>query len=66
VSVALPAGSTVDEAMRAAGLGPAGPVGIFGKQVKPDRVLQDGDRVELYRPLVLEPMEARRRRARRR
>jgi putative ubiquitin-RnfH superfamily antitoxin RatB of RatAB toxin-antitoxin module len=26
-------------------------------------VLRDGDRIEIYRPLVLDPMEARRRRA---
>lgn len=38
-------------------------LGIFAKKVSPDRVLEQGDRVELYRPLTLDPMEARRRRA---
>ena len=39
-------------------------VGIHGKVVTPDHVLRDGDRVEIYRPLTLDPMQARRRRAR--
>jgi putative ubiquitin-RnfH superfamily antitoxin RatB of RatAB toxin-antitoxin module len=39
-------------------------VGIFGRKVALDRVLADGDRIEIYRPLLLNPMEARRRRAR--
>ncbi|HET7267862.1 MAG TPA: RnfH family protein [Oleiagrimonas sp.] len=39
-------------------------LGVFGRRVKPDQVLRDGDRVEVYRPLLLDPMEARRRRAR--
>ena len=38
------------------------PLGIFGRQVKDDTVLQNGDRVELYRPLKADPKEARRRR----
>jgi putative ubiquitin-RnfH superfamily antitoxin RatB of RatAB toxin-antitoxin module len=36
---------------------------VFAKKVPADRVLEEGDRVELYRPLILDPMEARRRRA---
>ena len=39
------------------------PLGIFGRQVKDDTVLQNGDRVELYRPLLIDPKTARRRRA---
>ena len=39
-------------------------LGIFGRKVTPDQLLHDGDRIEVYRPLVLDPMEARRRRAR--
>lgn len=39
------------------------PVGIFGKRVKDETVLQTGDRVELYRPLIADPKEARRQRA---
>jgi len=40
------------------------PVGIFGEKVGYDTVLQHGDRVEIYRPLIVDPMEARRLRAR--
>ncbi len=37
-------------------------VGIFSRRVTLDTVLQAGDRVEIYRPLSLDPKEARRRR----
>ena len=37
--------------------------GIFGKLRPPDALVQAGDRVEIYRPLLVDPMEARRRRA---
>ena len=40
------------------------PVGIYGEKVGYDTVLQQGDRVEIYRPLIVDPMEARRLRAR--
>ena len=40
-------------------------VGIFGKRVAPDTALRDGDRVEIYRPLIAEPKAARRERAKR-
>lgn len=40
-----------------------GKVGIFGKAVKLSQVLRDGDRIELYRPLLNDPKEARRRKA---
>lgn len=38
-------------------------LGIFGKLTKPDTVLRPGDRVEIYRPLIADPKEVRRRRA---
>jgi putative ubiquitin-RnfH superfamily antitoxin RatB of RatAB toxin-antitoxin module len=38
-------------------------LGIFGRPVTPDTVLGDSDRVEIYRPLAIDPKEARRRRA---
>jgi uncharacterized protein len=38
-------------------------VGIFGKATKMETVLQDGDRVEIYRPLIADPKEVRRKRA---
>lgn len=34
--------------------------GIWGKPVGRDHVLKDGDRLELYRPLLIDPREARR------
>lgn len=39
-------------------------VGIFGKLVRPDTVLRQRDRVEIYRPLIADPKEMRKRRAR--
>ena len=38
-------------------------VGLYGQVCSIDRVLADGDRIEIYRPLVFDPMESRRRRA---
>jgi len=38
-------------------------VGIHGKTCLPTTRLRDGDRVELYRPLLIDPKDARRRRA---
>ncbi|MBL4714661.1 MAG: RnfH family protein, partial [Alcanivorax sp.] len=38
-------------------------LGIFARRVRPDDTLHDGDRVEIYRPLLLDPKDARRRRA---
>ena len=35
-------------------------LGIFSKQCPPDTVLRPGDRVEIYRPLLIDPKEARR------
>lgn len=39
------------------------PVGIYSKQVPLDQVLQEGDRIEIYRPLILDPKEKRRQKA---
>ena len=38
-------------------------LGIFGKVVSPGQVLQEGDRVEIYRPLIADPKEVRKARA---
>ena len=38
-------------------------IGIFGKQISPDTLLRDRDRVEIYRTLVADPKDVRRRRA---
>lgn len=40
-----------------------GSLGVFSKRVGPDFVLSDGDRLECYRPLSLDPKDARRKRA---
>lgn len=38
-------------------------VGIFSKQAKLDAVLRDKDRIEIYRPLIADPKEIRKKRA---
>jgi putative ubiquitin-RnfH superfamily antitoxin RatB of RatAB toxin-antitoxin module len=63
VALSLEEGSTAAQAVAAAGLRHTGKIGVFGKVVAPGARLADGDRVELYRPLTLDPKEARRRRA---
>ena len=72
--VEMPAGATVLQAVHASGivgLIPSGAfdetrLGIFSQRVPAQQLLQPGDRVEIYRPLALDPMEARRQRARKR
>jgi putative ubiquitin-RnfH superfamily antitoxin RatB of RatAB toxin-antitoxin module len=70
VYVNLPPGATLRDAVLASGLlGGARDLekqafGIFGKRAALDHPLADGDRVEIYRPLAMDPKEARRRRAR--
>lgn len=61
----LPLGSKVRDALKAAGV-KTEVVGVFGKRVDLDTRLADGDRVEIYRPLGLDPKERRRQRARKR
>jgi len=72
VRLALPAtGMTAGQAITASGLCSRHPeltpdnlaIGIFGKPCEPTRVLQPGDRVEIYRPLRNDPRAARRARA---
>jgi putative ubiquitin-RnfH superfamily antitoxin RatB of RatAB toxin-antitoxin module len=64
VVIRLADGATVRDALAAAGM-QGNQVGIFGKRVTMETRLADGDRVEVYRPLAIDPKEARRRRARR-
>lgn len=67
--VELPAGASVAQAIQASGLAPQawpGAVGVHGEVAGPGRVLQAGDRVELYQPLAVDPRTRRRERARRR
>jgi len=40
-------------------------LGVFGRAVSPGTSLRDGDRVEIYRPLIANPRQARRERAHR-
>jgi putative ubiquitin-RnfH superfamily antitoxin RatB of RatAB toxin-antitoxin module len=70
-TLSLPQGATVAEALAAAAAHPDfsgmdlenSPVGIFGKPAHRGWKLGDGDRVEIYRPLLEEPKLARRNRA---
>jgi len=70
--VELADGSTVMQAILASGIAALLPddaidparLGIFARKVAPDRLLREGDRIEIYRPLLFDPKEARRRRAR--
>lgn len=65
VELRLPEGATAGQAAEASGLPAEGlRLGIGGKVVPAGRVLHDGDRVDLLRPLAADPKEARRRRAR--
>ncbi|QMD27536.1 RnfH family protein [Citrobacter freundii] len=69
--VTLQKGATVEEAIRASGLLELRPdidlsknkVGIYSRPVKLVDVVHDGDRVEIYRPLIADPKELRRKRA---
>lgn len=72
-TLTLPAGATAADALRACGAVPmplpgsmgAGelpPVGIWGRAAAPDVRLQHLDRVEVYRPLTVDPKVARRER----
>ena len=67
VQLVLPVGSTVGDALRASGWATAYGLslesmscGVWGKVQPLDKVLRDGDRVEIYRPLTVDPKEARR------
>lgn len=71
IPLTLPAGTTLKQAVEASGL-PAkypdidlakGKFGIYSKLAKPDAVLRDRDRVEIYRPLIADPKEVRKQRA---
>jgi uncharacterized protein len=71
ITLSIPEEMTVYQAIQASGLLErfpeidANPItaGIFGTVCKLDQNLQQGDRIEIYRPLVFDPKEARRQRA---
>lgn len=66
----LPAGATLADALAASvaqgrissAVVPEAGCGIWGQRVPADQVLREGDRVELYRPLTVDPKMARRER----
>ncbi|KIO48868.1 RnfH family protein [Nitrosospira sp. NpAV] len=68
--LSLPAGATARQAVALSGIISLCPeidlsqnkLGVFGKLVKADAILRDRDRVEIYRPLAVDPREARRKR----
>ena len=71
VKIRVPQGTTAAQAIEVSGIARDFPealsrpgVGIFGRRVAEDYVLKEGDRVEIYRPLLVDPKEARRRNAR--
>lgn len=70
-SLHVAAGTTVGQAIEQSGVLASfpdinlvtQPVGIFGKKKTLDTVLRARDRVEIYRPLVADPKDSRRKRA---
>lgn len=73
LTVKLAEGSTVEQAIQASGVLELrrdidlseNKVGIFSRPVKLGDEVQDGDRIEIYRPLIADPKELRRQRAER-
>lgn len=76
VTLRLPVGASAGDALRASGFGDRFGdrlgelrdglrLGLWGRLCAPAETLCDGDRLELLRPLLIDPMEARRQRLRR-
>ena len=73
LQLTVPSGTTVRQAALLSGMDvhfpgldlQTSPLGIFGKAVAKaeERVLQEGERVEIYRPLIADPKEVRKQRA---
>lgn len=71
VAVEIEEGATIEEAVQRSGILKTFPeielqrakVGIFGRPVALDERMREGDRVEIYRPLIADPKEVRRRKA---
>ena len=67
----VPDGTTVEQAIKLSGIIAQFPeidlatnkFGIFGQLAKAETILRQQDRVEIYRPLIIDPKEARRKRA---
>lgn len=68
----LPEGAIVRDALQASGWGQAlspeaigqAEIGVWGRRCALDQPVREGDRVEIYRPLVVDPKVARRERFR--
>ncbi len=71
ITVTVTQGTTFVEAVKQSGIAAFFPeidvdnlkLGSFSHQMKPDDVVQPGQRIEIYRPLIADPKEVRRRRA---
>ena len=71
ISLDVEVGTTAEQAVKLSGILEQFPdidlsknkLGIFGKVTNADQILRDKDRVEIYRPLIADPKESRRRRA---
>ena len=71
ISLDVDQGTTVEQAVKLSGILErfsdidltTNKLGIFGKATKADQELRDKDRVEIYRPLIADPKESRRKRA---
>jgi uncharacterized protein len=71
VKINVPQGTTIEQAVHLSGLLSRFPeispsdlkLGTFGVACKPEQIVKQGDRVEIYRPLIHDPKEARRQRA---
>ena len=71
IKLQVPPQTTVEQAIEQSGILKRYPqidtekmkVGIFGKLKKPAQLLHQGDRVEIYRPLIADPKEVRKQRA---
>jgi putative ubiquitin-RnfH superfamily antitoxin RatB of RatAB toxin-antitoxin module len=55
--------SMLDEVFDELVIGPDLKIGVWGKAITADRVLAAGERVEIYRPLLVDPKEVRKARA---
>jgi putative ubiquitin-RnfH superfamily antitoxin RatB of RatAB toxin-antitoxin module len=71
LKVEVPSGCTVETAIERSGVLELFPeidlqqqtVGIFSRPVALDHIVTAGDRIEIYRPLLVDPKAARRKRA---
>jgi putative ubiquitin-RnfH superfamily antitoxin RatB of RatAB toxin-antitoxin module len=71
IEIDVPDGITVGEAVAQSGLAQREPLlnlegaalGVWNRRVTAQTIARDGDRIEVYRPLTIDPKDARRRRA---